>query len=270
MKNITPNAAGTPADGAAFSKATSGYGSKLEAALAHARAGFPVLPVWPNTKTPIIKGWQNRATTDETIIRQWWAENPDANIGIEGSGLLIVDIDPRKGGDKTWAAIIEQAEMLGDELPKTTRVKTWSGGAHIYFRLPEGVKIQNETNGLGPGIDVKTAGGFVVAPGSTIDGKPYEFGNTRPVAIAPPCVLTRCGKAKPKAELAGKCVCAENEYTYSYCEEYIANQAPYATEARYARSSNRPYGEATETTQPSLSQTSVEIGPQRYRPRATM
>src|SRR5688500_18269260 len=96
----------------------------LEIALTYAARGWRVFPlhfVMPNDacscskgaacpekargKHPRTKHGHNDATTDEKTIRQWWSQWPNANIGIrtgEVSNLLVVDIDPRNGGDRTW------------------------------------------------------------------------------------------------------------------------------------------------------------------------
>ncbi len=90
MSNYLANAAGSPA-----------VSSKVDAALAHAKAGFSVFPIAPNSKSPpLINNWPNLATNDTRQIETWWAEWPDANIGICTSGLLVVDIDPDKGGER--------------------------------------------------------------------------------------------------------------------------------------------------------------------------
>ena len=54
-------------------------------------------------KHPRIKGWEEAATTDEGKIRAWWARWPEANIGImtgAESGFVVLDVDPRHGGDE--------------------------------------------------------------------------------------------------------------------------------------------------------------------------
>src|SRR3990167_3278053 len=104
--------------------------TKLEAALDHARGGFAVFPLIPNNKRPLIENWRNLATVDKSRIRQWWTETPDANIGIQTDRLLVVDIDPRKGGLDSWKTLAEYHDLIGDLVP-TARSKTWSGGDHI-------------------------------------------------------------------------------------------------------------------------------------------
>ena len=88
-----------------------------------------------------------------------------ANVGIATgavSGLVVIDIDPRNGGDESYA-------QLKNELPsafeKLFEVQTGGGGTHLYFQHPGG-HISCRAN-IRPGIDVKADGGYVVAPNST-------------------------------------------------------------------------------------------------------
>ena len=73
----------------------------LEAALAYASWGWPVLPIVPNGKLPATQHGVNDATTDEATIRRWFEGHDDRNVGIAcgaASGLVVFDIDPRNGG----------------------------------------------------------------------------------------------------------------------------------------------------------------------------
>jgi hypothetical protein len=70
----------------------------LDVALAYARAGFPVFPINPGTKSPLVSGGHHRATTDEADVRAWWSQWPEAMPGIPmgpASGLWAVDADRR-------------------------------------------------------------------------------------------------------------------------------------------------------------------------------
>jgi hypothetical protein len=62
---------------------------------------------------------------------------------------------------------------------------TPSGGGHLYFRPPPGVEIRNSAGKLGPGLDVRGVGGYVVAPPSVIDGKAYRWDITEPAKVLP-------------------------------------------------------------------------------------
>jgi hypothetical protein len=164
-----------------------------EAALSYRKRGWRVLPLWwltgdcacPRTsktrdeygrchsagKHPITKHGVNDATTDEAVIRQWWTEYPQANVAIatgSASGLLVIDVDPRNGGNVTLEELVSR---LG-ELPETIVVETGGGGQHYYFAAPDGDVV----GALGDGVDVKFNGGYVVAPPSVhVSGGTYTF-----------------------------------------------------------------------------------------------
>ncbi len=80
-----------------------------------------------------------------------------ANIAIVGGKLLIVDVDLHAdGADESFA----KAEAELGTLPRDWMVSTGGGGMHLYFTLPEGVKIGCQ-NGW-PGVDIKSSGGYGV------------------------------------------------------------------------------------------------------------
>ncbi len=148
----------------------------LSAALALAAEGFPVLPVRACTKRPHIKGWPKRASTNTEDVNAWWNKWSDANPGYvtgEKSGVLVVEIDPRNGGEES----LETLEAERGKLPDTETVYSGrgDGGRHLLFRHPEFRVYNNAGTLLGPGIDVKGDGGFVMGPGALHPktGRPY-------------------------------------------------------------------------------------------------
>jgi hypothetical protein len=100
------------------------------------------------------------ATADPAQIRAWWTQWPEANVGVAtGGGLVVIDIDPRHGGEEGFDDVVER---LG-RLPDTVEAVTGSRGRHIYLRVPEGVEVRNSASALAPGVDVRGEGGYVVA-----------------------------------------------------------------------------------------------------------
>jgi hypothetical protein len=166
--------------------ATNRVSSMLEAALWWAGRGMPVFPVFEAVdgkcacgptpectqaetagKHPRIARNLILATTDEKQIREWWARWPNANIGIatgnelpDGGFLLVVDVDPRHDGDMNLGLL----EQKHGALPETPRNVTGGGGQHIFLRSK--TRVKSRSNSLGPGVDVKCAGGYVLAPPS--------------------------------------------------------------------------------------------------------
>lgn len=152
--------------------------TNFDSALRLAALGYRVFPLEPNGKRPIVSRWPDVATTDEAKIRAWWAEWPTANIGLRtGEGLVVLDCDckPAPGASAPRPGLDSLAllDMLG--LPESMRVTTPSGGVHVYLTYAPSSLRSNSVDELAqfPGIDVRAEGGYVVAPGSTIDGVAY-------------------------------------------------------------------------------------------------
>lgn len=112
------------------------------------------------------------ATDSAEKVRKWWETWPHANIGVAtgpASGIVVLDIDPRHGGDEELLRLVGEHELL----PHGPSYETGSGGTHFWFRHP-GFKITSR-NSVGHGIDVKGDGGYVIVPPSVHStGGKYE------------------------------------------------------------------------------------------------
>jgi DNA-binding MarR family transcriptional regulator len=119
-------------------------------------------------KCPRVK-WADKSTTDAEQIRQWWGWWPDANIGIDCGKSSIIALD-RDSYKNTYA---------GDDLhidTLTVTAITGGGGQHLYFRMPTDKQYGNATGKLPKGIDVRGAGGYVVAaPSLHRSGRRYAY-----------------------------------------------------------------------------------------------
>src|SRR5262249_55072749 len=94
---------------------------------------------------------------------------------IATGSVVAIDVDPRHDGDKTWACLVEELG-IADAVDSTVQVKTGGGGMHYPFRAPEGVVVPGGNALLGPGVDVKAAGGYAIAPPSMHEsGRRYEW-----------------------------------------------------------------------------------------------
>jgi putative DNA primase/helicase len=155
-----------------------------EAALMYAGNDIPIFPVWNPTenggcacpegldcsraaKHPIgflaPQGLRD-ATTDPDQIREWWGQCPAANIGMPTgawSGVVVLDVDPEKGGFQSLLALVRRYGIL----PQTRVVHTGSGGLHFYF-AHRGIHTRNSAGKLGPGLDLRGDGGYVLLPPS--------------------------------------------------------------------------------------------------------
>jgi len=174
----------------------------LDAALAYAKRGWPVLPIYEPVGHSCACGYEEcqhpakhprtpngylDATTEESKIRAWWKRWPRANVGVATglSGLIVLDVDPRHGGDESMRAIIAEYGALD-----TLAALSGGGGEHYY--LLASIATATRANALGsryPGIDVRAQGGYIIAPPSKhISGRPYEWEASSP---AEPCVVPR-------------------------------------------------------------------------------
>jgi len=148
---------------------------EIDFAETYAMRGWHVLPL--RGKIPIVAHGVKDASRDIDQIKAWWTVEPNADIGIatgQISGLVVLDVDPRHGGDET----LLELEAIHGKLPPTLEVMTGGGGRHLYFKYPQGVQyIKCNAGQLGPGLDIRADGGYVVAPPSIHPdtGKPYEW-----------------------------------------------------------------------------------------------
>ena len=130
-------------------------------------------------KHPLIKGWRQEATTSSQKVNDWWRRWPNAGVGIATgprSNLLVVDIDPKYGGDES----LQKLESAYGELPKNFHVRTGGGGSHIYLRYPD-FAVGNSVSSLARGVDIRGDGGLVVAPPSRhVSGRRYEWISCKP------------------------------------------------------------------------------------------
>ena len=155
----------------------------LRSALALAARGWHVFPCAPGGKRPALReNWQELATADAERVRAWWARSR-YNIGIAcgPSGLVIIDLDvARDPASVDPAAARHGTDVLdglcrahGEPYPAGTyAVATPSGGHHLYFTAT-GPRVRNSAGRLGPLIDVRADGGYVVAAGSRIGRRAY-------------------------------------------------------------------------------------------------
>jgi Bifunctional DNA primase/polymerase, N-terminal len=199
--------------------------ARLDAALALARNGFKVFPIRANSKEPAIKNWQTLANDSPELISKWWGEEfPNANIGISTEGLCVIDVDPRNGGNGSWDAL-----MMVEDMPDTATSQTQSGGVHHIFKLPDGLTVPKSRSKLGKGIDIKSGGGYIVAPGSEIEGRPYKwfdkFGPDR-LAPTPQWLLDQARAPRVRSSAAGQRVADESTEVIALAVQYMSEHAP--------------------------------------------
>jgi len=137
--------------------------------------GRKIFPCKSNGKRPLTLHGHKDASSDVGVIKTWWSNYPDANIGLctgKDADLIVVDVDV-----KNSAGGIESLQELEAEFEKldTLIATTPSGGFHYYFSFPKDVDAIACMVGFRKGIDIRADGGYVIAPGSSINNKLYEF-----------------------------------------------------------------------------------------------
>ncbi|MEE1754192.1 bifunctional DNA primase/polymerase [Streptomyces sp. SP18CS02] len=168
----------------------------LTSALDAASRGWPVFPLRPRDKRPAghpeascpgtgrCAGGhlvpEQRATLDPDLIRGAWTMRP-YNVGIATgpAGLLVVDLDTLKPTDEEGTpdgatSFKALCERVGQAVPSTYRVRTTSGGEHLYFTAPDGVRLRSTAGTLARKVDTRAWGGYVVAPGSIVPSGSYD------------------------------------------------------------------------------------------------
>lgn len=186
----------------------------LRSALDAVLRGWHVFPCAVGGKRPALHGnWQELATRSPDQVRDWWARAP-YNIGIAcgPSGLVVIDLDqphddtdddpdddgalfPLSGADR----LSRLAREHGERYPGGTYVvDTPSGGCHLYFSTA-GDRARNSAGVLGPHIDVRAGGGYVVGAGSRIGGQAYTARNGSRALAPLPSWLERLVAEAPVA-----------------------------------------------------------------------
>lgn len=143
----------------------------VRTALAYAAAGWPVFPCKPGSKEPATDHGFKDASVDPDVIRWWWQRTPDANVaiatGAPGPDVLDVDVKPEGSGFAAFNRLKSAGLLTGAR----ALVKTRSGGLHAYYsgtEQPCGRLTRHY-------LDFKARGGYVIAPPSKVDGRPYEL-----------------------------------------------------------------------------------------------
>lgn len=131
------------------------------------------------------------ATTDLDTINTWFKHWPKANIGIATgaiSGIGVIDIDPKHGGEDSFYALTKEH----GNIPDTVEAITQSQGRHIIFQYEQG--FRTTAGKLGRGIDTRGDGGYIVAAPSrgllgTYEWEASSDPSECPIVRAPAWVL---------------------------------------------------------------------------------
>ncbi|MBQ1118647.1 bifunctional DNA primase/polymerase [Streptomyces sp. B15] len=225
-------------------------------ALEATRRGWHVIPLRPGDKRPAghadkycpgtgrcadgHKTPEQRATTDQDLVTVAWSWQP-YNIGIATgpSGLLVVDLDTCKDTDDEGApdganCFLALCERAGQPYPATFRVRTPSGGEHLYFSQPPGARLHNTAGRLADRIDTRGWGGYVVAPGSTTPEGTYAILDDQAPAPLPEWLHNALKPPRRSAQAAGPVTTSASGYAAAALRGEVANVASAADGTRNA------------------------------------
>jgi len=164
----------------------------------------PVFPVkvykkkGKNVKIPMVKGGFKAATHDPYQIMRWFGEDgsfPDAQVGMptgQASGLWVLDLDEKPEGSG------HETMLEHPSLPDTISQTTVSGGTHMFFKYPEDRVVPSGQNVVGPFVDVRGEGGYVVV--SPSEGYEMDGDLWHEAADAPAWLLDLVKKKTKKQE----------------------------------------------------------------------
>jgi hypothetical protein len=142
----------------------------LRQALAYARRGWPVFPCLPGQKIPATAHGFRDATTEEQQITAWFGRGQRWNLaiatGAPGPDVLDIDQHGRAGNGYPALSVLKRAGLIDGA---SAYVRTPAGGMHAYFAGTD------QHNGRLPShhLDFRSTGGYIMAPPSRVDGKPY-------------------------------------------------------------------------------------------------
>ncbi|MYU70731.1 hypothetical protein FYM68_03135 [Lactobacillus salivarius] len=137
--------------------------NRLDQVIEMVQRGLYVYPIVPNGKQPIKDYSYLKASQDITLIKRWFMDEPNINIGLNlaKSNLIVVDIDNH---NNDLQAPLQSLSNLGYNLPSDYVERTKSGGLHFYFRSNKPVKPTRKTKFI-DGVDLLSD--FVVTSPST-------------------------------------------------------------------------------------------------------
>ncbi|MFF5188806.1 bifunctional DNA primase/polymerase [Streptomyces sp. NPDC000345] len=169
--------------------------STTAAAVDLVRRGLAVFPLSPGGRRPAGSGWHVRCLTELSRVRAVWREGDNIGVGCRASRVVGLDLDVEGDGQAGLAAL---AARIGQDWPDTLTVRTPSGGLHLYFRAPADCTIASLSGGrtgLGQGIDVRgpgrRSGGYLIGPGSVVNGTPYVISRDVPILELPGWIADR-------------------------------------------------------------------------------
>lgn len=197
----------------------------LQGALYMIRRGFRVFPLKPESKDPFTDddkkagaieefcGGIHRATRNTNTVRRWFRLEPRLNYGVSMNGRVGLDADVADGKPG-----IDTLLELGP-LPNTLQIASARGGVHTIFGEHECGQAD-----LGPGLNVRSKGGYLVGPGCVFKGKKYRIIVDAPVAPCPEFLKERLAKAQERAADNTTPLAEETEAAVKWGVEFLTKE----------------------------------------------
>lgn len=149
-----------------------------------ASVGVSVFPCVPGQKRPLTARGFHDASTDLAQIEHWWAQWPEANLGLPTgavSGVVVVDVDVREHVDGRES--MRRALDVGRVGVPVFTVVSPSGGRHGYYPATPDV-VQRSWQAARAGMDFRGDGGYIVIPPSHTAAGSYRLATVRQGAAA--------------------------------------------------------------------------------------
>ena len=192
----------------------------FDVALSYARQGVPVFPVGLPSKRPLNMRGHLARSTDETQIKAWWTEWPDAAIGAVpvDQNAIVVDIDAG------WDTHPETVAFV-NSLPSTRTARTLNGGRHMWFET----YLEFSNSKPFPNIDIRSANGYVIMPPSA----GYTWTTDTHMTELPNPIAATLHKASPTdPDRISKHVGADTPAMRKTAIDYLKYQAPHAIQGQ--------------------------------------
>lgn len=207
-------------------------------ATAFIQRGWFIFPLRTKGKEPITPNGFKDASNDPQVIQEWILKYPFANIGIatEASNLIVVDCDSSKGQTPPapWnqPGICDGVDVFltsiadsGNQFDfNTFTVWTPNGGMHYYFD-DGGTPIRSGANVSGLWrVDIRSKGGYIVAPGSVLESGSYELEAIGSVAQMPIWMRALVSPKKTTTFTSTRTTITRYSKSNSYCETGIKRE----------------------------------------------
>ena len=168
-----------------------------------AALGWRIFPCVARDKRPLLRRWQEQASSDADVISAWAQRYEACNWGMacgRNSGVWVLDIDG-SSGEASFRSLIERNGANGTD----TLTAITARGQHLYFAYPKCGTVRPSAGKLGDGLDVRGDGGFVIVPPSVHPSGAYYVWRDfqQSLAFAPAWLLdavTAPSQRKPLAK----------------------------------------------------------------------